>query len=206
MSSYTEIVTFIQEYHEDDSAELLTSIPKMIAQAEDRIFNDVPNLIAFRSKETGTLTSGTSTLALTATDARELKTMSITVSSNMVFLEKRQEEYIQDYWPNAATTSQPKFFAQQSAADTGAITLLIGPTPDDNYAYTLNYGGQLSRLTSGNTPTFLSTVFPDVLKRACLYETALFLESEADVIGPLKGEYTEAKNMLAMTVEKGQME
>lgn len=206
MSTYAEIVSSIQDYHEDDSAELLAAIPNLIALAEDRIFGDVPNIIGFRATETGTLTSGVATMLIVATDNRQIRDLSVMVGTNLVFLFERQEDYLRQYWTNPTTTAEPKYYAQQSTDDTGAITLLIAPTPDSAYTYTLNYKGQTSRLTASNTETFLSLVFPDILKRASVYEASIFLESSTDVLGVLKTEYNEAKNLLAVTVERGYLE
>tara|TARA_R110000824_G_scaffold2970_14_gene13619 strand:- start:2838 stop:3467 length:630 start_codon:yes stop_codon:yes gene_type:complete len=206
MSTYNEIVTFIQNYHEDDSTELSTEIPNLISLAEDRIFQDVPKLISFRSIETGSLSSGVNTVELAATLAREIRDVSILDGTNTEFLFQRKEDYLRHYWTNTSTTERPKYYAIQSAADTGKLTLILSPTPDSAYAYTVNYTGEKSRLTSGNTTTFLSLVFPDALKRASVYETSIWLESAQDVLGILKVEYTEAKNMLAATVERGYLE
>lgn len=206
MASYSDIVTFIQNYHEDDSAELSTEIPNLISLAEDRIFNDVPKLISFRSTETGSLSIGVNTLELAATLAREIRDFSILDGTNTEFLRARREDYLRHYWTNTSTTGRPAFYAMQSAADTGKLTLILAPTPDSAYAYTLSYKGENSRLTASNTETFLSLVFPDALKRACVYETAIWLESSPDLMAILKAEYTETKNTLAATVERGYLE
>ena len=53
--NYTELLSNIQNFLEDDSTELSNSIPTIITQAENLIFQRLPNLPCFRKVTTGTL-------------------------------------------------------------------------------------------------------------------------------------------------------
>ena len=57
--NYTELVSNIQYFLEDDSTELSNSIPTIITQAESMIFQRLPNLPCFRQQSTGNLVIGT---------------------------------------------------------------------------------------------------------------------------------------------------
>jgi hypothetical protein len=188
MSTYAEIVSILQQWNEDDSTEFSNSIPDIIARTEDRIFRSVPQILDHRNSETGTFTSGTNTIRTTATDVRGIRYLYITVSSNNVFLEQRKDEYLQDYWLNSSTTSQPKYYAIDTAATNGT-TLLLAPTPDSNYSYTLKYTRMPTRLSSSNTTTYVSINHPDVLIKGALYESAVFLNREAQTRQELRGDF-----------------
>ena len=47
--NYTQLKANIENFLEDDSAELTTSIDQIIAQAEEMIFQRLPNLPCFRN-------------------------------------------------------------------------------------------------------------------------------------------------------------
>jgi hypothetical protein len=47
--NYTQLVANIENFLEDNSAELTTSIDQIIAQAEEMIFQRLPNLPCFAS-------------------------------------------------------------------------------------------------------------------------------------------------------------
>ena len=52
--NYTELLANIQNFLEDDSTELSTSIPTIITQAENLVFQRLPSLPCFRNVTTGT--------------------------------------------------------------------------------------------------------------------------------------------------------
>ena len=68
--------------------------------------------------------------------------LSITNSSNYVFLMFKDLDYVQTYNPNPATTGTPKYYAQFDVNN-----LLIGPTPDAAYTTTLSYFYRPASLT-----------------------------------------------------------
>ena len=85
--SYTTLKSKIQNFIEDDSTELSSSLDDIIAQAEDMIFQRLPNLPCFRKVTTGTLVVGTADY--TVASARMIRQISVTSSSNVIYLNHR---------------------------------------------------------------------------------------------------------------------
>ena len=188
MSTYAEIVSILQQRNEDDSTEFSNAIPEILARSEDRIFRSAPQILDHRPAETGTLTSGTNTVRTTATDVRGIRYLYLTVSNSTVFLEERKDEYLQDYWLNSTTTGQPKYYALDTAATNGT-TLLLAPTPNTNFSYTLKYTRMPTRLSSSNTTTYVSLNHPDVLIKGAMYESSVFLNREAQMRQELRADF-----------------
>jgi hypothetical protein len=157
MSTYASLTQDIQDFAENDDTEFTTKIDTFIANSESRLFRDAPFLYAFRTSNTGNLSSGTATLAMPA-GIRTIRSVSITVS-------------IRDMFPTSATTGQPKYYAIQS--DT---SLLFGPTPNSTYAFEVLAQEKPTGLSGENTTTWLSSNVPDVLLYACMVEACTFLQ------------------------------
>jgi len=177
MSTYASLTQDIQDFAENDDTEFTQEIDGFILRSEERVFREAPFLPVFRAENTGNLSSSTATLTM-PTGKRTIRSFSITVSSSQVFLQQRTDTYLQDMYPNSSTTGQPKYYAERDAS-----TLLIGPTPDSNYAYVIRAREQPTGLSSGNTTTWLSSNAEDVLLFACMIEAGLFLKHPDSVAG-----------------------
>jgi hypothetical protein len=188
MSTYAEIVSILQQRNEDDSTEFSNAIPEILARSEDRIFRSAPQILDHRTAETGTLTNGTNTVRTTASDVRGIRYLYLTVGGSNVFLEQRKDEYLQDYWINSSITGQPKYYALDTAATNGT-TLLLAPTPNTNFSYTLKYTRMPTRLSSSNTTTYVSLNHPDVLIKGAMYESSVFLNREAQMRQELRADF-----------------
>tara|TARA_R110000751_G_scaffold41845_4_gene97762 strand:+ start:1068 stop:1685 length:618 start_codon:yes stop_codon:yes gene_type:complete len=170
MSTYATLTQDIQDWQEDDNSEFTSNIDNFIAMAEERIFRDVPFMPQNRFSNTGNLSSGTATLAMPS-GVRNIRSISITVSSSTVVLQQRLDSYLQDAYPTSATTGQPKYYSIQS--DT---SLLFAPTPNSAYAYEVLAYKKPTGLSSGNTTTWLSTNAEEILLFSCLVEATGYLQ------------------------------
>jgi hypothetical protein len=79
-------------------------------------------------------------------------------------------------------------------------TIIIAPTPDQNYNMQINYILKPAGLSSSNTTTYLSTEFPNGLLYACLVEAFGFLKGPADMIQYYEGKYQQA--LQGFTIEQ----
>ena len=173
--NYSALKTNIQNFVEDDSSELSTSIDAIISQAEDMIYQRLPNLPAYRGSASGTLVVGTS--QYTVTTARMIRQVSITnSSSNVVYLDHRIDSYLRDYWPNASTTGTPRIYSTDSASTSGTV-FTLAPTPDATLAYKIDYIAPETGLSSSNTTSWIGDNAEAALLAACLYETSAFLKA-----------------------------
>jgi hypothetical protein len=174
--NYTEVLQEVQDVFEDNSAEIQAAIPNCISRAEERIFKRVPNLPPFRTVGTGTMVVGTSTLTK-PTGARVIRQVSYTTVGSEVFLDRRLDSFIKDYWPTAASTGTPLYYAE-----TDEDTILVGPTPDTAHTYTVYHLRVPDGLSLTTANTELGDKYESVLLYAVFQETAMFLmDDEAKV-------------------------
>jgi hypothetical protein len=186
--NYTTLVANIQNFVEDDSTELETSIPQIIAQAEEMIFQRLPNLPCFRKTSTASMVAGTADYTLAS--ARMIRQLSITNSGNVSYLDHRIDSYLRDYWPNSSTQGTPIMYSTKTASTSG-ITVTVAPTPDSTYSYTIDYIAPETGLSSGNPNTWISDNAEVVLLSASLYETSAFLKA-AETLNLYKAQFDEA--------------
>jgi hypothetical protein len=186
--NYTTLVANIQNFLEDDSTELEASIPQIIAQAEEMIFQRLPNLPCFRKTSTASMVAGTADYTLAS--ARMIRQLSITNSGNVSYLDHRIDSYLRDYWPNSSTQGTPIMYSTKTASTSG-ITVTVAPTPDSTYSYTIDYIAPETGLSSGNPNTWISDNAEVVLLSASLYETSAFLKA-AETLNLYKAQFDEA--------------
>ncbi len=167
--TYATLKTAIANWTEDDSSEFSDVLDDVIGLAELRIYREA-DLDVFRKYATTTGTQADRYLAK-PTDFVLDRWMYITVSGSEVYLTQKDVSWIADYWPKTTNEDQPLYYA-----DWDDDTLVICPTPDAAYKFTMAYTYRPARLDSNNTTSWLGTNAPDVLLFACLVESEGFLE------------------------------
>ena len=115
-------------------------------------------------------------------------------NSNRSFLEYRDVNFISEYNPEG-TQGLPKYYSYWDEN-----TIVIAPTPDQNYNMQINYILKPNGLSVSNTQTYLSKEFPNGLLYACLVEAYGFLKGPADMIQFYEGKYKQA--LEGFTVEQ----
>ena len=197
--SYTTLKANIQNFVEDDSTELTASIDVIIAQAEEMVFQRLPNLPCFRKITTGTLSVGT--FDYTVASARMIRQFSVTdSSSNVNYLNHRIDSYLRDYWPNSSTTGTPIMYSTKSASTSGTV-ITLAPTPSATLAYQVDYIAPETGLSSGNANTWVDTHAPAVLLSGALYQTSAFLKA-ADTLNLYKAKFDEAVQLFAQEMSR----
>jgi hypothetical protein len=190
--NYTTLKTNIQNFLEDDSTELSNSLDTIISQAEDMIFQRLPNLPAFRQSSTGTLVDGTASYVVA--NARLIRNVSITVSSNVKFLEHRVDSYLRDFAPNPSTTGEPTFYSTDTASTSGT-TITLAPTPNSGYSFEVEFVAPATGLSSSNTTSWLGNNAENLLLSACLYEASSFLKAP-ETVTLYKSQFDEALQLM----------
>ncbi len=199
--SYTTLKANIQNYLENDSSELVASIDVIIAQAEEMVFQRLPNLPCYRNSFTGTLVVGQADYTpVTGTPSiRMIRQVSITSSSNVIYLDHRIDSYLRDYWPNSSTTGTPIMYSTKSATDVGSgskTTITLAPTPSATLAFQVDFIGKPVGLSSSNANTWIDTNATDVLLSAALYEASAFLKAP-ETLKLYKGKFDEAVQLFS---------
>ena len=197
--SYTTLKANIQNFLEDDSTELTASIDVIIAQAEEMVFQRLPNLPCFRKVTTGNLVIGT--FEYTVASSRMIRQVSvIDSSSNVNYLNHRVDSYLRDYWPNSSTTGTPIMYSTKNATTSGTVVTLA-PTPSATLAYQADFIAPETGLSSSNENTWIDTNAPAVLLAAALYETSAFLKA-GETLKLYKAQFDEAVQLFAQEMSR----
>ena len=197
--SYTTLKANIQNFVEDDSTELTASIDVIIAQAEEMVFQRLPNLPCFRKITTGTLSVGT--FDYTVASARMIRQFSVTdSSSNVNYLNHRIDSYLRDYWPNSSTTGTPIMYSTKNAGTSGT-DVTLAPTPSATLAYQADFIAPETGLSSSNANTWIDTNASAVLLAAALYETSAFLKA-GETLKLYKAQFDEAVQLFAQEMSR----
>lgn len=184
--TYLELRTAIQNTIESTETSFVAQIPFMVTRAEQRIYREA-YLPDGKKTTTGTMATGTNTITL-PTDFLQPVDFSITVSGANKLLLFKDRSYIREVWPTPSTTGEPRYYSFSSAT-----TFLVAPTPNSNFAYTIDYYGFGATIVGvdGNT-SWLGDNAEEVLLYASLYEAAIYNKAEQDLLVAYKQQYTEA--------------
>ena len=171
--TYAELSANLQAWLEDDDAEFVGSIDEVINLGEMRLWRDL-DLSIFTSEDTAATAASQATVTKPVTDTELVTWQSIYYDNagERTFLELRSSDFVRDHQVIGAT-APPKYYAETSETD-----WLLSPIPDA--IYTLNARGvtRPTRLSAGNTTTWLSLHQDDMLFKACLAEAESFLKAD----------------------------
>ena len=200
--TYAELVQKIRDYTEvDDNVFTATIVNGFLSDAEFRILRDVDSDnnrqyaqadIVNGQRYVNTPLINDQTLIIRS--AQITNSTGGADNSNRSFLEYRDVNFISEYNPEG-TQGLPKYYSYWDEN-----TIVIAPTPDQNYNMQINYILKPNGLSSTNTTTYLSTEFPNGLLYACLVEAYGFLKGPADMIQFYEGKYKQA--LEGFTVEQ----
>ena len=192
--TYAELVTKIRDYCEVDSNVFTsTIIDGFISDAQFRILRDVDsdNNRAYAQADIVAGQRYVNT-PLINDETLVIRSVQITNStggadnSSRSFLEYRDTNFISEYNPTGVQ-GLPKYYSYWDEN-----TIILAPTPDQNYNMQINYILKPEGLSGSNTTTYLSTEFPNGLLYACLVEAYGFLKGPADMIQYYEGKYKQA--------------
>jgi hypothetical protein len=196
--NYTQLKANIENFLEDDSTELQASVDEIIAQAEDMIFQRLPNLPCFRNTTSANLVAGTNDYVVAS--ARMIRQVSVISSNILSYLDHRVDSYLRDYWPNLTTQGTPKFYSTKSA-NTSGTTITIAPTPNAADTYQVDYIAPGIGISSLNPNTWIGNNAENVLLSACLYEASAFLKA-GETLALYKTQFDEAVQLFVQEMQR----
>jgi hypothetical protein len=196
--NYTQLKANIENFLEDDSTELQASVDEIITQAEDMIFQRLPNLPCFRQTTSANLVAGTNDYVVTS--ARMIRQVSVISSNILSYLDHRVDSYLRDYWPNLTTQGTPKFYSTKSA-NTSGTTITIAPTPNAADTYQVDFIAPETGLSSSNANTWVGDNAENVLLSACLYEASAFLKA-GETLTLYKTQFDEAVQLFVQEMQR----
>ena len=186
--TYAELVQKIRDYTEVDANVLTSTIVNgFISDAEFRILRDVDSDNNKRYATANLVASNrfidTPDNLLVIRSAQIIDSDGSSQPDNREFLEYRDTSYMSEYNPTGST-GVPKYYGFWDND-----TIVLAPTPDATYTIQLNYILKDPGLSSTNTETYISKVFPNGLLYACLVEAFSFLKGPNDLLQLYEGKY-----------------
>ena len=146
-------------------------LPRIIEGAELSCYRDL-DLLYTRTASTVSIVAGTYLVPL---PAAWLIGRFITIypvgSTKRGFLQRRDDSFIRDYWPDPSVTSAanpPKYWCDANGS------AFIGPTADQAYNVDLEYTFRPTPMSAANPTTILGTSFGDLFFAACMLEGAAY--------------------------------
>lgn len=150
--NYETLYNNIQAYAENTEALFVASIPVFVQEAEDRIYNSV-NIPSLRKNVTGTLTAGNQYLSLPSDwlAGYSLAVIDNTVTPNVYnYLLNKDVNFLREAYPTVTTTNStyqgtpgglPQYYALfgSQISNVNELTLMVAPTPDQNYNVEMHY-------------------------------------------------------------------
>lgn len=169
--TYTTLLASCQNYFVDNSVEYIAEFPNLVQLSEMRIIKDL-NLSVFDTVATGVMTPGSADLTK-PTDFIVIQDMFIVLSGTKTYLQERSKSYLDSYWPTAASTGTPVYYA-----DNTTTLWQLAPTPDSNYAYQVNYVARPTPMNATNPTTWIGDKLGEVLLAATLAQSAAFFQED----------------------------
>ena len=206
--SYANLTTAIRDYTEVSSTVLTqTLIDQMIANAEQRIWLDVPIDSNRKVSQGAGLAVDDNTINVPAGSVfvRGVEVFNSTANTDGAgtWLIKKDQTYLSEYTDRLTgpqgnlkaqdVTGFPKYYAMFGGATAmGSTTsggLYIAPTPDQAYMFRIYYDHMPTQLSSATATTYLTDYFPQGLLYAALVEAYGFLKGPMDMLTLYENKY-----------------
>ena len=206
--SYANLTTAIRDYTEVSSTVLTqTLIDQMIANAEQRIWLDVPVDSNRKVSQGAGLAVDDNTINVPAgcVFVRGVEVFNSTANTDGAgtWLIKKDQTYLSEYTDRLTgpqgnlkaqdVTGFPKYYAMFGGATAmGSTTsggLYIAPTPDQAYMFRIYYDHMPTQLSSATATTYLTDYFPQGLLYAALVEAYGFLKGPMDMLTLYENKY-----------------
>ena len=194
--TYTTLKSAIGDYVDSAETTFTDNYPVFIKEAEERILKNV-QIPVFRKNVTGSGSSGNTYLATPSDYLTPLSLAVIDGESNYNYLLLKQVTFIRDYTPAAATTGEPKYYAEFDDN-----TFILAPAPNSNFTFELHYVYRPESITASSDGTsWLGTNAPDAMLYGSLVEAATFLKLDPPEIQMFEARFANALNSLKAMFE-----
>jgi hypothetical protein len=187
--TYTELVAAIKSYTENNYS--TADINTFIENAEQRIYNSV-QLPDLRKNVTGAMTSGNKYFSLPSDWLSTFSIAVVNADNEYTYMLNKDVNFIRESFPD---TDAPFYGKPEYYAIFDDTTMILGPTPNDNYVSELHYYYYPESIVIAGT-SWLGNNFDTALLYGSLLEAAAFMLSEPDTIANYMARYQEAMGLL----------
>ena len=174
-----------------------TQINMFIQQAEQRIYNTV-QFPSLRKNVTGALTTNNKYLGCPSDFLAVYSLAVIDGDGAFEYLLNKDVNFIRAAYPVPTDTGLPRYYALfgPQSNDFNELSIILGPTPDDNYNVELHYFYYPESITTAASgQSWLGDNFDSVLLYGSLVEAYTFMKGEQDIITYYETKYKEALGM-----------
>jgi len=187
--TYTELVAAIESYTENSYS--TADVNTFIQNAEQRIYNtaQLPDL---RKNVTGAMTSGNKYFSLPSDWLSTFSIAVVNADNEYTYMLNKDVNFIRESFPD---TDADYYGVPQYYAIFDDTTMILGPTPNDNYVSELHYYYYPESIVIAGT-SWLGNNFDTALLYGSLLEAAAFMLSEPDTIANYTARYQEAMGLL----------
>lgn len=168
MPNFSDLKSALTSWAWDESTEYAAVLDTIIALAEDRVFDALPELACYETSATGTLSQNVATFARPS-GAVFFRSMEILDGTTWRPVEFRDYKTLRQVWPSSSSAARPRYYGEETST-----LLRVAPTPDAAYSYKLIYSQKLTPLSLGNPTNWFTANAYNVLLYAGLVESYLW--------------------------------
>lgn len=192
--NYSELVTLLQDYTQNSSAEFVAAIPSIVQLAEDRIYQSV-QIPALKKNATSNFTSGNKYLAC-PNDFLAPYSMAVKSASGVYsYMLEKEVGFINEAFPNPSLTGIPRFYAIFDQS-----TFVVAPSPSSALEVELHYFYEPESIVTAGT-SWLGDNVESVLFYGCLVEAYTYMKGDQDLSALYRARYDEALGRLKVLGE-----
>lgn len=170
--TYATLLSALQDWPEDDDADYAAAIPELIGHGELKLTREL-DLEIFEVDVTTPIVSGSPTIVKPANMVAP-RTLAYT-NGSYVELEQRTVDFVRQH-AATSTSSNPRYYAELNETQ-----WLVSPVPNFNGTLNARIIRRATGLSAGapDTPSYLSTYFPDLLLKSCLIAAQTYLKGDS---------------------------
>lgn len=193
--NYTELKAAIIAYTENQDSSFEAEVPVFVRQAEQRIYNSV-QFPSLRKNMTGVTQANNKYLSAPDDFLAVYSLAVVDGTGRYEYLLNKDVNFIRQAYPVPTSVGLPRYYALFGPTVTGGnvtneLTMILGPTPDQNYAVELHYYYYPESIVTANT-SWLGDNFDSVLLYGSLVEAYTYMKGEQDILQLYNTKFMEA--------------
>ena len=193
--NYTELKDAIIAYTENQDSSFEAEVPVFVRQAEQRIYNSV-QFPSLRKNMTGVTQANNKYLSAPDDFLAVYSLAVIDGVGRYEYLLNKDVNFIRQAYPVPTSTGLPRYYALFGPTVVGGnvtneLSMILGPTPDQNYAVELHYYYYPESIVTAGT-SWLGDNFDSVLLYGSLVEAYTYMKGEQDMLQLYNTKFMEA--------------
>lgn len=156
--NYVELIAAVQDYTQNYETAFVANMPVFVKQAEQRIYNTV-QLPALRKNVIGTATDGNKYVSCPNDFLSVFSLAVVDGTGSYEYLLNKDVNFLRAVYPSPNDEGLPRYYALfgptvNNTGITTELSLMLAPTPDDDYTVELHYYYYPESLVQGEIQAF----------------------------------------------------